>query len=214
MTKRTVGTGLCGSFAPLTTCSITVGRDQMQCVVLGRSCICRPHRTSAGGLKLRPKPSFEQPISHTFFHMACRGQLCWFQKEFWLYVSLCKNDPTSHLFYNLVPLSVFSFKTSSIQHDVQFVHFGPILCEKDNKAGSLEGVAYLWLTNPNWCMPSGSHSDPIRTSCPAPLSWLTRNNKCSALPRSTWHLPNVVQMNVAADLKTSLQSELDSSPNN
>lgn len=54
-------------------------------------------------------------------------------KEVWLYVSLQENDPTSHLicyvskhFPNGFMVSVTSFMSPSIQHNVHFVIYGPI----------------------------------------------------------------------------------------
>ena len=35
------------------------------------------------------------------FQMTSRGQLYWFQKEVWSYVSLWEHEPTSHLIYYL-----------------------------------------------------------------------------------------------------------------
>ena len=68
-----------------------------------------------------------------FFLIASRGRLLWLQKEVWLYRSLWENDPTSHLIYYLSKhckhefmVSVASFKSSSIQHDVHLVNYGPI----------------------------------------------------------------------------------------
>ena len=53
--------------------------------------------------------------------------------EVTLYYSQYKNEPSSHLIYELSELvpktfmvSVTSFKSSSIQHDVDFVNYGPI----------------------------------------------------------------------------------------
>ena len=62
----------------------------------------------------------------------------------------CKNEPTSHLCYELSYLvpktfmaSVSSFKSSSTQHDVHFVNYGPIYFKIDNKAGYALGWGYL-----------------------------------------------------------------------
>ena len=40
-------------------------------------------------------------------------------------------------------VSVTSFKSSSIQHDVHFVHYGPIYFKIDDKAGYALGWDYL-----------------------------------------------------------------------
>ena len=51
------------------------------------------------------------------------------------------NDPISHLIYyisklvsNCFMVSIFSFKSSSIQHDGHLVNYGPIQSKIDNKA--------------------------------------------------------------------------------
>lgn len=56
-------------------------------------------------------------------------------KKVWLYISLWKREPTSHLIYQF-PIrgyvSIVGFRSSSIQNDV---HCGPIQSKLDDKAG-------------------------------------------------------------------------------
>ena len=64
-----------------------------------------------------------------FCQTASRGQLHWFQKEVWFYVSLWENDPNSHLIItseNSFMVSIVSFKLSLTRHDVYFVNYGPV----------------------------------------------------------------------------------------
>ena len=63
-----------------------------------------------------------------------------FQKEVWFYVSIWKNDPTSHLIYYLskhVPnelmVSISSFKSSSTQHGVSLVNYDRIYSKTDDR---------------------------------------------------------------------------------
>ena len=60
----------------------------------------------------RRQPLVQKPV---FFLLACRGRLKKRSKDF----------------YGLVT----SFKSSSTQHDVHFVNYGPIYFEIDDKAG-------------------------------------------------------------------------------
>ena len=64
--------------------------------------------------------------------------------------SLCKNDPSSDLIYELSKLIpndfmvlVASFKSSSIQNDVHFINYGPIYSKIDDKAEYALGRDYL-----------------------------------------------------------------------
>ena len=70
--------------------------------------------------------------------------------QVWFYNSLWENDPTSNLSYYLSKLvshefmvSVSRFKSSSIQHDVHFVNYGPIYLKIDNKAVNTLERGYL-----------------------------------------------------------------------
>ena len=63
-----------------------------------------------------------------------------------------ENEPTSHLIYELSELvpndfmdSNSSFKSSSTQHDVHLINYGPIYFKIDNKAGYDLGQGYLGI---------------------------------------------------------------------
>ena len=61
-----------------------------------------------------------------------------------------KNDPTSHLIYDLSKkfmASIASFKSSSIQHDVHLENYNPTECKTDDKTGYALGRGYSFSVN-------------------------------------------------------------------
>ena len=77
-------------------------------------------------------------------HLKMALLLYWFQTEVQLYVSLWENGSTSHWLYYLSKrfsneflISFTSFKSSSLQTDIQFVNHGPIKGKKMMKQGML-----------------------------------------------------------------------------
>ena len=94
-----------------------------------------PHSmfSSVGNLPFWKVKPMLKCLKLAFFLTASRGRLLWLQKEVWLYRSLWENDPTSHFIYYLSKhcklefmVSIASFKSSSIQHDVHLVNYCPI----------------------------------------------------------------------------------------
>lgn len=69
-----------------------------------------------------------------------------------LYLSLWGNDLTSHLIYYPrkqfpidITISILSFESSSIQHDVHCVNYVPLLSKIKDKAGHALGCCYLMV---------------------------------------------------------------------
>lgn len=101
--------------------------------------------------------------------MASRGHFHWLQKEFWLYVSLRENEPTSHFIH--CPIKQFpktlgsqSLVSCPLQYRMMFILevIVPFRVRLLIKWGMLWGLATLGLTSRYHSLSSDSQSDPVK----------------------------------------------------
>ena len=76
-----------------------------------------------------------------------------------------ENEPTSHLIYELSELvpkdfmdSISSFKSSSTQHDDNFVNYRPVYFKTDHKAVYVLGRGYLVIDRSPQVAPALKHT--------------------------------------------------------
>lgn len=118
--------------------------------------------------------------------MAKRGRRHGLPKDIRLYVSLWENDPASHLISHVSKqfpvefmVTVPTFKSSSIQHDVHLVNYG----KTDDKVGYDLGCGHLvidmllpWrvlgvLSQIRWCMVTAIPDSKLQNGGPQSNGW-------------------------------------------